>query len=257
LASPEADSIPVLDVRNLTVHNDRGGTAVRNVSLHVAPGEILGVAGVDGSGQKELAQAIAGLRMQTRGEIYIGGKEVSRHSAAKRRDEGVAYIPEDRHREGLILDFTVAENMLLGKQRDPLFGGGRLLDLSKVVSNGEAAIRNHNIRAPGANVSARALSGGNQQKIVVARALESNPKLLVAMQPTRGLDVAATDFIYSQIRRALDNGIGVLFFSLDMDEIMELSHRIAVIFNGEIPAVLRRQDATADSVGRIMLEGRA
>ncbi len=250
-------AIPPLEVCEVSVSGDRGVIPVNGVSFTVMPGEVVGVAGVDGSGQRELARAIVGLFPVRSGRIMVNGRDATRLSVGARQSEGVAYIPEDRQREGLILDFTLAENMALGKHRHPGFGGGRTLNLTRISMNGEFAIRDHRIRAGGSDAAVRTLSGGNQQKVVIARALEARPRVLVAMQPTRGLDVEATRFIYASIRRALADGMGLLLFSLDMDEIMELSDRIAVMYNGGIVSVVPRDGSTPDDIGRMMVEGRA
>jgi simple sugar transport system ATP-binding protein len=247
---------PCLEVQSLTVLNRRGAPAVRNVGLTVMSGESVGVAGVDGSGQSELARAIIGLTSASSGRILLGGEDITRRTVSQRRREGIAYIPEDRHREGLVLDFTIAENVLLGNHRHSEFGGGSRLNLPKIAARGDAVVGDHRIRAAGGDVAARTLSGGNQQKVVVARALESRPRLLVAMQPTRGLDVDATRFIYSAIKRECAAGMALLLFSLDLDEIFELCDRIAVLFSGEIVAVAPRGDVTPEGIGRLMLEGR-
>ena len=250
-------AIPTVEVRSLSVTGDRGALLVHDVSFTVMPGEVVGVAGVDGSGQRELAQAIVGLLPVRSGRILLNGRDVTRLSVGARQSEGVAYVPEDRHREGLILDLTLAENMVLGKHRHSGFGGGRTLNLTRISMNGELAIRDHRIKAGGSDAAVGTLSGGNQQKVVVARALEARPRLLVAMQPTRGLDVEATRFIYASIERALADGMALLLFSLEMDEIMELSGRIAVMYNGGIVAVVPREGSTPDGIGRMMVEGRA
>jgi general nucleoside transport system ATP-binding protein len=245
--------VPTLEVRGITVLNDRRAPAVRSISLDVFPGEILGVAGVDGSGQRQLAEAIVGLRSLQSGSVILDGHEVSRLSVAARQRSGIAYIPEDRHREGLVLDFTIAENVLLGRERDHRFGGGSVLEIPRIAQVGDLAVHDHRIRAAGGNVLARTLSGGNQQKVVIARALLGQPRLLVAMQPTRGLDVEAARFVYEAIRTAQQNGLAILLFSLDLDEIMELSGRIAVMYNGELAGVVDRDSATVDNVGRLMV----
>jgi general nucleoside transport system ATP-binding protein len=247
--------VPTLQVKNITVLNDRRAQALRAVSLEVFPGEIVGVAGVDGSGQRELAEAIVGLRAVRSGAILLDGADISGASVAGRMRKGISYIPEDRRREGLILDFTIAENLLLGRQRDKGFGGGVILSKELGAQGGDLAVHDHRIRAAGGNVPARTLSGGNQQKVVIARALQGKPRLLVAMQPTRGLDVEAARFVYETLRSAQEEGLAILLFSLDLDEIMEISDRIAVMYNGGIAGALDRKDATVDDIGRLMVGG--
>lgn len=245
--------MPILEIRAARVLNDRRATAVRDVTLSVAPGEVVGVAGVDGSGQRELAEAVVGLRPLAAGSLWLDGEEISRLPVAARLQRGLAYIPEDRQREGLILDFTLAENLLLGRQRDRNFGGGTLLALDAVARHGEAIVQHYRIRAPGADVPARTLSGGNQQKALIARALSGGPRLLVAMQPTRGLDVEATRFVYKTLRDAQAQGLALLLFSLDLDEIFELADRIAVLYNGALAGIVPRAEATPEGIGRLMV----
>jgi len=245
--------MPALELRDVRVLNDRRAPAVRGFTLAVAPGEAVGVAGVDGSGQRELAEAVVGLRPLAAGSVWLAGEEISRLPVAARLQRGLAYIPEDRQREGLILDFTLAENLLLGRQRDRKFGGGTVLDPDRAARYGEAVVQDYRIRAPGADVLARTLSGGNQQKALIARALSGGPRLLVAMQPTRGLDVEATRFVYKTLRDAQAQGLALLLFSLDLDEIFELSDRIAVMYNGALAGIVPRAEATPEGIGRLMV----
>jgi simple sugar transport system ATP-binding protein len=234
--------------------------AVRNASLVVSAGEILGVAGVDGSGQRELAEAVIGLLSVDSGTIELssssGGPRaaLNRMSVRDRQTAGVAYIPEDRHRSALALDFSVAENYLMGHERAPAWGGGFLLDYRKMTARADAMVKSYDVRMGERDSRAlvRTLSGGNQQKIVIARAIEGNPRLLVASQPTRGLDVEAARFVYRTLREAKARGLGILLFSLDLDEIMEMSDRIAVMFNGEIAGIVPRARATPEGIGALM-----
>jgi len=248
-----AAAMPTLEMRGVTISGGRGASAVKGVSLNVMPGEVLGVAGVDGSGQRELAEGIVGLRSLQAGSIVLNGKNVGGLGVGGRLREGITFIPEDRHREGLVLDFSLAENLLLGRQRERRFGGGTVLDLPSINADGEEAVLAGRVKAPNAGVSARGLSGGNQQKRVISRALKGHPSLLVAMQPTRGLDVDATRFIYEQFRQAQNDGLAILLFSLDLDEIFAISDRIAVMFNGELMGTVPRSEATVDNIGQMMV----
>ena len=245
---------PLLQIENVTVRNARRVEAVQNVSLDMKFGEIVGVAGVDGSGQRELSEALVGLRRVESGKMFLAGTEITRLSVQARRELGISYIPEDRHRVGMISDFSVAENYLLGHQRDATWGGGTVIAMPNVVAQTERMMRGGDVRAAegGANLLAGSLSGGNQQKVVIARALQSQPRLLAACQPTRGLDVEASRFVYKTLRDARASGLGVLLFSLDLDEILELSDRVAVMFNGKIAGILPRALATAETVGALM-----
>lgn len=232
----------------------RGGS-VKDVSFDLIPGETLGIAGIDGSGQREIAEAIVGLRPIAGGSLLMDGAEISHLSPAKRLKAGIAYIPEDRSTVGLIQDFTIAENMLLGCEDDPYYGGGQVLKARRLAYAGNKAIERFRIRAGGAGVQVRALSGGNQQKVVVARVLERQPKLLVAMQPTRGLDVESTQMVYDSIRGGSAHGMATILFSLDLDEIFALSDRVGVLYNGTLVGIVPREQATMESIGRMMLEG--
>lgn len=251
---------PLLRVDNLSVKSSRGSLAVRNACLEVSPGEIVGVAGVDGSGQRELAEAIVGLRHPTAGRIEMPqepGKSPTLLNPLSVRDRqriGIAYIPEDRHQTALALDFSVAENYLLGHETEPQWGGGLALNTRRMNSRANDMVAAYDVRMGDrdARAPARALSGGNQQKIVIARALDSAPRLLIACQPTRGLDVEATRFVYRTLRNAKARGLGILLFSLDLDELLELSDRIFVLFNGQVAGTAARSEATPEGIGALM-----
>ena len=255
-----SNRIPVLKISGLTVKGRLGSVAVREVSLEVAPGEILGVAGVDGSGQRELSEAIVGLRAPYAGtmEILAPGRGdfavLNRLSVRQRQQTGIGYIPEDRHRTALALDFNIAENYLLGHEDSSGWGGGPILNKARMQERANTMIREYDVRmgSRDARAPARALSGGNQQKVVIARALDGQPRLLVACQPTRGLDVEAARFVYRALRHAKAQGLAILLFSLDLDEILELSDRIAVMFNAEIAGVTPRDEATPERIGALM-----
>ena len=248
-AAPSSSSAPLLEVRGCTVSGGRGGTAVNEVSFHLAPGEILGIAGVEGNGQTELVEAIAGLR-RARGAIVMGGNDLVPLSVRARGDAGLSHIPEDRHERGLVLDYTVAENLILGQQHR--FTRGATLDRRKVMENARDLIARFDIRPADATLPARALSGGNQQKIVVAREMARDFTVLLAAQPTRGVDVGAIEFIHARLREARDRGKAVLLVSADLAEVLALSDRVAVMYGGRFVAVLARADATPDTLGPYM-----
>ncbi len=245
---------PLLQVEGVTVRNARQSLLVRDACLDVARGEILGIAGVDGSGQKELAEAIVGLQKLSAGRLFLEGVDFTQTSVAQRKAQGISYIPEDRHHAGLILDFSVAENYLLGQHHEASWGGGAFIHPTLMEARATAMVRQYDVRISdlGPSIPARNLSGGNQQKIVVSRAMESHPRLLVACQPTRGLDVEAARFVYKTLRDARQQGLGILLFSLDLDEILELADRVAVMYNGQVVAVLPRSEATPERVGAWM-----
>ena len=270
----------LLRITELTVRNARRAVAVHNACLELRAGEVLGIAGVDGSGQRELSEAIVGLRRAETGELLLSresddmllqsvgvqqdgdsrstqrrvGTLLNPLSVRQRQQLGIAYIPEDRHKAGMVMDFSIAENYLLGHENAPEWGGGAVLHASRLLTRATRMIQDYDVRmgSRDANSSARNLSGGNQQKVVIARAMDSEPCLLVACQPTRGLDRGATVFVYDALRQARARGLGILLFSLDLDEILELSDRIAIMFNGRIVGLLDRAEATPERIGALM-----
>jgi simple sugar transport system ATP-binding protein len=241
---------PLLDVRDLVVDDARGLTAVKGVSLAVWPGEILGIAGVEGNGQTELLDALAGLRPARSGTIHVARNDVTHRSVKERGDLGLSHIPEDRHARGLVLDYSVAENLILGQQHR--FTRGVRLEQSEILSNARNQIERFDIRPNDPQLAARALSGGNQQKIVIAREMGRNFQVLLAAQPTRGVDVGAIEFIHARLREARDAGKAILLVSADLSEILALSNRIAVMYGGRIAAVLPRAQATEEVLGPYM-----
>jgi simple sugar transport system ATP-binding protein len=224
--------------------------AVDGVSFDVAPGEILGVAGVEGNGQTELLEAIAGLRDVRRGTIHVGTRNITDMSVKARGDAGLSHIPEDRHARGLILDYSIAENLILGQQH--YFASGARIDQEHVADNARRLIQKFDIRPPSPQTPARALSGGNQQKIVIAREMHREFQVLLAAQPTRGVDVGAIEFIHARLREARDAGKAILLVSADLSEILALSDRIAVMYEGKFPIILPRRDATEEILGPYM-----
>ncbi len=253
VTAPRAESTRLI-IEQLMTRSIRQGAPIGPIDLAVAAGEIVGVAGVDGSGQRELAEAIIGLRRVVSGRIRLNGRELQGHSVRARAAAGIAYIPEDRHRAGMVMEFSLSENYLLGHETERDWGGGALLDIKRVTDRTQEMLKRYDVRigdrGPGA--IAGTLSGGNQQKVVIARALDRQPTLLVACQPTRGLDVAATQSVYDLLRDLRGAGASILLFSLDLDEVFELSDRIAVMYNGRINGVLARGSATPEGVGALM-----
>jgi simple sugar transport system ATP-binding protein len=245
---PGAASV-LLEVRDLTVAGARRAVVVDGVSFTIAPGEILGIAGVEGNGQTELVEAIAGLRPAT-GSILLAGRDLVAASVRERGDAGLSHIPEDRHERGLILDYTVAENLILGQQHR--FTRGLTLDTPRIVEHARTLIGAYDIRPADPELPARALSGGNQQKIVVAREMSRDFTVLLAAQPTRGVDVGAIEFIHARLRQARDAGKAVLLVSADLAEVLALADRVAVMYGGRLVAVLPRADATPDAIGPLM-----
>jgi simple sugar transport system ATP-binding protein len=241
-----------LEITNLVVNDDRHVPAVRNLSLHVRAGEIVGLAGVDGNGQKELAEAIAGLRPPQSGIIRISGRETTSLSSGDLLHFNLAYIPEDRHREGLVLGFKLSENFITRNFRRRPFSVRGLLRYGAIKANARQLIQRFDVRTPSAEVTAKTLSGGNQQKVVLARELSENPDLIIAAHPTRGLDVGATEFVENRLLEQRARGAAILYISTELEEILNLSDRIAVIHRGEIMGVVRPAEVTPETLGLMM-----
>ncbi|MFN4205908.1 MAG: ABC transporter ATP-binding protein [Agrobacterium albertimagni] len=223
-----------LSVRNLTVKDSRGVVMVDNVSFDVRSGEIVGIAGVAGNGQSELLEAITGIRKPTAGEIWINGQNAAGLDPAELRGIGVAHIPEDRHHMGLVLPFEESQNAILGYHRDERYGKGPFLNPDLMRKAAVEEIEKYDIRPPNPRLKTANFSGGNQQKIVVAREIERDPKLLIVGQPTRGVDIGAIEFIHKRIVETRDAGKAVLLVSVELDEIRSLSDRILVMFAGKV-----------------------
>jgi simple sugar transport system ATP-binding protein len=249
-AAQELGAVPaMLEVRDLSVHGTTGHEMVKNVGFSIAPGEILGLAGVEGNGQTELIEAIAGLRPAT-GAITLAGLDLMPLDVRRRGDAGLSHIPEDRHERALVLDYSVAENLILGQQHR--FTRGAALDASRMLQHARSLIAHYDIRPPDPSLPARALSGGNQQKIVVAREMARDFKVLLAAQPTRGVDVGAIEFIHARLREAREQGKAVLLVSADLAEVLALSDRVAVMYGGRIVALLPRSEASPETLGPYM-----
>lgn len=248
-AQPKAE---VLAVQDLRVKDVRGLEAVRGVSFTVRAGEVLGIAGVQGNGQTELAEALSGLRASDGGRFAIDGQDLTGKPPRPITETGLANIPEDRQRHGLVLAYSVADNLVLCDYYQPRFSKGVVIQQAQVDANAQKLIKDYDVRTPSAYVSVGKLSGGNQQKVIVARELSRPVKLLIASQPTRGLDVGSIEYIHKEIIAMRDRGIAVLLISAELDEIMSLSDRIAVMYRGEIVATLDRKDASRERLGLLM-----
>ncbi|MHB8805994.1 MAG: ABC transporter ATP-binding protein [Anaerolineaceae bacterium] len=246
---------PILKVEGISALNEYHHPVLTDVSFEVRSGEVLGVAGVDGNGQTELVKALIGLQPLTKGNILLHDKNITHLSVKKMRSAGIGVIPEDRLQEGLVEDFSVEENLFLGLQRIEPFSNGTIINWNAVHENADSLVKKFDIRTPNINHKARLLSGGNQQKIIVAREIYHAPDTIIAAQPTRGLDIAATDFVHEQLIKQRDSGKAVLLFSLSLDEIMLLSTRIAVIYKGSIVAIVNKDDVTPEDLGLMMLGG--
>lgn len=244
----------VLEVKNLTIHNKASGKdAVKDVSFAVRKGEILCVAGIDGNGQSELVYGITGLVHPDGGQILFNGKDITKESIRKRCKDGMAHIPEDRHKHGLVLDYTLQENLVLQTYYTDRFQRHGFLKFDAIRKYAEKLIQKFDIRsAQGAGSSARGMSGGNQQKAIIARELDRNPEIVIAVQPVRGLDVGAIEYIHRQLVEQRDAGKAVLLVSLELDEVMNLSDRIVVMYEGELVADLDPKETTVEELGLYM-----
>jgi len=246
----------ILEVRGLQETGERGHGVLEGVNLSVKAGEIYGIAGVEGNGQSELVQAITEPVKLNQGDILLQGKSILSWDVRSRRDAGIGHIPADRQRFGLLLPFSLADNLALGRHhRPPFVKGSQWIDSANIREYARRTIKTFDIRTPSEMTPAHALSGGNQQKAIVAREMSFEPILLVASQPTRGVDIGAQEFIYSQLLEARQNGKAVLLVSADLDEILSLSDRIGVMFKGRIIHELDRAEATREKIGLYMTGG--
>jgi general nucleoside transport system ATP-binding protein len=252
--APATPSEPLLVVEKLAVFDDRGLPAVRDVSFEVRAGEIVGVAGVDGNGQTELIDALTGLRKPSSGRVLVGGRDVTGHSARRHLDEGLGHIPEDRQLRGLVLDFTLAENLTLHDFEKEPFAKLGWLRPGRMIAWARGLLKEFDVRGGGPKTRASALSGGNQQKVVVAREVARDPRALIAAQPTRGLDVGAIEFVHRRLVEERDDGRAVLLISLELDEVLSLSDRILVLYEGRIVAEYG-PDVSEEELGIAMTGG--
>jgi general nucleoside transport system ATP-binding protein len=244
----------MLDVSDLTVADRDGRVWVDEVSFQVRSGEILGVAGVQGNGQTELCEALLGLLPTVAGRVTLDGHDLTHATPAQRLRAGVAYVPEDRQEDGLVGDFSVADNMVLDTYREPPFASGINLNLGAIASNAAERVQEFDVRTPSAQVPVGTLSGGNQQKVILARELGREHKILIGSQPTRGLDVGSIEFVHRRIVEQRDHGVAVLIVSAELDEIYALADRIAVMYEGKITG-FRPPTVPAEELGRLMAGG--
>ena len=252
--TPASPAEVLLDVEGLTVLDDRELEAVRDVSFEVRAGEIVGIAGVDGNGQTELIDAVTGLRKAQAGRVTVAGKNITNEGAREALDAGLGHIPEDRHRRGLVLDFTLAENIALHDYNDPPDSRLGWLYPNRLIARARRLLQAFDVRGGGPLTRAASLSGGNQQKVVVAREVERDPRVLLAAQPTRGLDVGAIEFVHRRLVEERDQGRAILLVSLELEEILSLADRILVIYEGRIVGEYG-PDVTAEELGFAMTGG--
>jgi len=254
---PATPGAVVMRVENISASTDRGVPALKGVSFELRQGEILGIAGVEGNGQSELMEVLAGTRQVTGGRVLLGDRDITTYDARTERGAGVAFIPEDRRGTGLVLSFSIAENSILGRERSPTFSWNEfVLKLVAIKEWARRLVKEFDIRTPSIEVAARNLSGGNQQKVIVAREMGSKPKVLLAAQPTRGVDIGAIEFIHRRIVQERDEGTAVLLVSAELDEVRSLSDRIAVMYEGRIVSI-EPPDAPEERLGLLMTGGGA
>jgi simple sugar transport system ATP-binding protein len=246
----------MLTVSGLTVTGPGGRHILEDISFTIHKGEVLGIAGVEGNGQAELVEAVMGIRA-AEGTVTLAGESIGGWGTRRRREAGVGFIPEDRHRQGLLLDATLWENRVLGHQTMPPNARGQLLDIRGARKDTERIVAEYDVRTPGIDVTAHALSGGNQQKLIVGREMSGTPKLLVAAHPTRGVDVGAQASIWESIRTARRAGMAVLLISADLDELIGLSDSLRVMYRGRIVAEADPATVTPEQLGLAMTGARA
>lgn len=243
----------VVKIENLSVNNNKKVLGLKNFSLDIRAGEIVGIAGVEGNGQTELVEALTGMRNIESGNIIFKGKNIVKDSIRQRIDDGMAHIPEDRHKRGLILDYTMEDNMVLKAYRNKPFSKNGLINRSKISEYAQKIIDTFDVRSgEGGKSIARSLSGGNQQKGVIGREIESDPDFLIAVQPTRGLDVGSIEYIHKRLVEQRDLGKAVLLVSLELDEVLNVSDRIAVVNNGELIGIVNANETNENEVGLMM-----
>ena len=246
-----------LKVENVSAANDDGKAVLKNVSFEIRSGEILGVAGVSGNGQRPLAEAIAGLQFVAHGQILLEGQNVTNFSPAHMFDAGLSYIPEERMHDGVIKNFSVAENAILQDHVRRPFSRGIFLNFKEIANHAQILIESFNVKTPSRETLIKNLSGGNIQKLILARELAREPRVLIAAQPTRGVDIGATEYIHSQLLRQRAEGLATLLISEDLDEVKALSDRIMVLFGGEVMGIVNCDEVTVAQLGLMMAGERA
>ncbi|GGC97421.1 putative ABC transporter ATP-binding protein YufO [Pontibacillus salipaludis] len=242
----------ILKISDLRVKDARGAEMVKGLHLDVKAGEIVGIAGVDGNGQSELIEAVAGLRKVESGSILLNNESITHFTPRKVTESGVAHIPQDRHKFGLVLDFPIGENMVLQNYYQKPYSSMGVLNYKEIYKQANKLINEYDVRTPSEHTPARALSGGNQQKAIIGREVDRSPDLLIAAQPTRGLDVGAIEFIHRKLIEERDKGKAVLLLSFELEEIMNVSDRIAIMFDGQIVANVKPEDTTEQELGLLM-----
>lgn len=242
----------VLKVENVHINDNRNVPVVKGLNLEVRANEIVGIAGIDGNGQTELIEAIAGLKKTESGSVYLNNEPITNLSPRKITEKGLAHIPQDRQKFGLVLDFPVSENIALQTYYQEPYSKNKILNYEKIDEFSERIVKEYDVRTPSIHTKTSALSGGNQQKVIIGREVDRSPDLLIAAQPTRGLDVGAIEFIHQKLVEERDKGRAVLLLSFELDEILDVSDRIVVIFDGKIVADVKPEETTEQELGLLM-----
>lgn len=250
--TPSTPKETFLSVKDLKVKDGRGVEMVKGLNLEVRAGEIVGLAGVDGNGQSELIEAITGLRKSESGSVYLHDKAITNLTPRKVTQSGISHIPQDRHKFGLVLDFPIGDNIVLQSYYQEPFSKKGVMNFKNIYKKAKELIEEYDVRTPDAYTPARALSGGNQQKAIIGREVDRSPDLIIAAQPTRGLDVGAIEFIHKKLIEERDKGRAVLLLSFELDEIMNLSDRIAVMFDGKVIADVKPEETNEQKLGLLM-----
>nr|WP_243700628.1 MULTISPECIES: ABC transporter ATP-binding protein [Caldanaerobacter] len=243
----------ILTVENLYLRSESGQILLEGINFNIRSGEIYGIAGVEGNGQRELAEAIMGLRAISEGEIKLVGESIKNLSIRERRSKGIAFIPEDRHKQGLVLPMKVWENVILGLHRKREFIRYPFLNVEKIQKFARGIVDKYNVMLSSINQPVEGLSGGNQQKVILGRELSQDPILVIAAQPTRGLDIGASEFVYTRLLSLREQGKAILLISADLDEVLSLSDRIGVMYKGKIVAEFKPEETTLEQIGLYML----
>jgi simple sugar transport system ATP-binding protein len=254
--APQDKKRDMLKIEGIKALSDRSIIVLSDVTFTVSCNEILGLAGIEGNGQTELIEVLTGLRKPIEGRISLDGQDITHASPEQRIRHGMSHIPEDRYKRGMIPEFSIQENMILGNQKDRFTDNGFTLNNSRARDYSLNLIKDYQVQTPGPQTLIGTLSGGNQQRVIVAREFNRNPKIIIAAQPTRGLDVGATEYVRKKLIEIREQGKAVLLISADLDEILALSDRIAVIYEGRIVAVKNVENTSEREIGRQMAGGR-
>ncbi|ABO51272.1 nucleoside ABC transporter ATP-binding protein [Desulforamulus reducens MI-1] len=249
---PDCTGETRLVVDNVTLKNENKLLVLDCVNFNIRAGEILGLAGVDGNGQKELCEVLTGLRPLTSGKIQLDGQVLSGKNPSEYIKEGIAHIPEDRHKTGLAMGFDITNNLIIKEYQSPRFSTGGLLNFKAIAANAQQLLNEYRIKASGPEAKAKDLSGGNQQKIILAREISSSPRVIIANQPTRGLDIGASMYVREKLLEQREKGVSILLISADLEELLQISDRIAVIYEGRIKGILKNKNVSIEEIGMLM-----